>query len=192
MLGKFSLSCSHSQQSGTWSKSRRPSSSFVVVLLQGYRKDNTANRASDDKRKSKERDCRVNFPHPISQIQPPPSHPSHFCGVFLCSPLRVLKSGPEIPAVLAYSGEVAEQARKPSVSKQRKSWADVDEASAKGVDGNGKRCVRDRDERRDARVERDIISSILSLPKHLDLFDNHRRHFHPHVSPKQFISVSSA
>lgn len=97
-----------------------------------------------------------------------------------------LKAGRKSLPFLAYSGEVAEQARKPSVSKQRKSWADVDEASAKGVDGNGKRCVRD--ERRDAQVERDIISSVFPLAKHLDLFDNHR-HFHPHVSPKQFVSV---
>jgi hypothetical protein len=99
-----------------------------------------------------------------------------------------LKAGRRSLPFLAYSGEVAEQARKPSVSKQRKSRAAVDEASAKGVDGNGKRCVRDRDERRDVQVERDIISSVLPLPKHLDLFDNHR-HFHPHVSPKQSISV---
>jgi hypothetical protein len=69
--------------------------------LQGYGKDNTATRASDDKRKSKERDCRVNFPHPISRNSASPSHLSHFCNVFLCSPLRVLKSGPEIPAVFS-------------------------------------------------------------------------------------------
>ena len=87
-----------------------------------------------------------------------------------------LKAGRRSLPFLAYSGEVAEQARKPSVSKQRKSRADVHEALVKGVDGNGKRCVRDIHERRDANPsvsEQDIISSVLPLPKHLNLFDKH-------------------
>jgi hypothetical protein len=64
----------------------------------------------------------------------------------------------------------------------------VDEASVKGLDGNGKRCVRDRDERRDVQVcvGQDIISSVLPLPKHLDLFDNLRTLF-PRVSETVYL-----
>jgi hypothetical protein len=91
-------------------------STFFLEHRRDVKKDNTAKRASDDKTKTKERDCRVKFPHPISEIQPPPQAipPTFVMSVMFSFAARCvyLKAGRRSLPFLAYSGEVAEQARK--------------------------------------------------------------------------------
>jgi hypothetical protein len=116
--------------------------------------------------------------------------------VFLCSTLRVLKSGPEIPAVFSLLWGSSGTSKKIIGRNKEKSRADVDEASVKGgLDGNGKRCVRDRDEKRDVHlsvcVGQDIISCVPPFAQTLGLGLTTYEHS-SHVYPKQFISVFSA
>ena len=83
-LGKFLLNCLPSQQMGTCQSRVDFLSNILVLLLQGCENEQ---HTSDDKRKSKERDCRVKFPPAISGLQPPkPSFPLLSCR--WCFPLQ--------------------------------------------------------------------------------------------------------